>query len=108
MNWIPNIVTLNLRINNYALINNLDVNFSNNFTVISGDTGSGKSIILDALSILLGKRIDKKKLNNKKCVIEGEFQLSLKNKLFFNDHNLDYDKNTIIRREINPKGKIMF
>jgi DNA repair protein RecN (Recombination protein N) len=97
---------LNLRINNYALINNLDVNFSNNFTVISGDTGSGKSIILDALSILLGKRIDKKKLNNKKCVIEGEFQLSLKNKSFFNDHNLDYDKNTIIRREINPKGKI--
>ena len=96
----------NLRINNYALINSLDVSFSNNFTVLSGDTGSGKSIILDALSILLGKRIDKKKINNKKCIIEGEFHLSLEDKSFFNDNNLDYDKNTIIRREINPNGKI--
>ena len=52
---------LNLNIKNYALIKDLSVNFSDNFTVISGDTGSGKSIILDALSILLGSRVDKKK-----------------------------------------------
>ena len=65
---------LNLRINNYALINNLDVNFSNNFTVISGDTGSGKSIILDAINLILGNRIDKKKLNSKKCIVEASFK----------------------------------
>ena len=58
---------LNLNIKNYALIDNLNINFSDSFTAISGDTGSGKSIILDAISILLGARVDKKKINSDKC-----------------------------------------
>ncbi len=95
----------NLKINNYALINNLNINFSKGFTVISGDTGSGKSIILDAISILLGKRLDKSNFNNKKCVIEAEFIISKNIESYFIDNNLDFDENTILRREININGK---
>ena len=95
----------NLKINNYALINNLNINFSKGFTVISGDTGSGKSIILDAISILLGKRLDKANFNNKKCVIEAEFIISKNIESYFLDNNLDFDENTILRREININGK---
>jgi DNA repair protein RecN (Recombination protein N) len=95
----------NLKINNYALINNLNINFSKGFTVISGDTGSGKSIILDAISILLGKRLDKSNFNNKKCVIEAEFKISKNIESYFIDNNLDFDENTILRREININGK---
>ena len=95
----------NLKINNYALINNLNINFSKGFTVISGDTGSGKSIILDAISILLGKRLDKANFNTKKCVIEAEFIISKNIESYFLDNNLDFDENTILRREININGK---
>ena len=95
----------NLKINNYALINNLNINFSKGFTVISGDTGSGKSIILDAISILLCKRLDKANFNNKKCVIEAEFIISKNIESYFLDNNLDFDENTILRREININGK---
>tara|TARA_B110000263_G_scaffold55990_1_gene47485 strand:+ start:4849 stop:6480 length:1632 start_codon:yes stop_codon:yes gene_type:complete len=95
----------NIKIKNYALINNLDINFLNDFTVISGDTGSGKSIILDAMSLLFGKRIDKAKLNDKKCIIEAEFKISKNIDSFFIRKNLDFEENTLIRREINPNGK---
>ena len=96
----------NLNIKNYALIDNLSINFSDSFTVISGDTGSGKSIILDAISFLLGSRIDKKKLNEKKCVIEASFSINDELKPLFANNDLDFDNNTIIRREINSSGKI--
>ena len=97
---------LNLNIKNYALIDNLDINFSDSFTAISGDTGSGKSIILDAISILLGARVDKKKINSDKCVIEASFKISSNLIKFFEKHDLDFDDTTIIRREINVNGKI--
>ena len=95
----------NIKIKNYALINNLDINFLSDFTVISGDTGSGKSIILDAMSLLFGKRIDKSKLNDKKCIIEAEFKISNNIDSFFIRNNLDFEENTLIRREINSNGK---
>ena len=97
---------LNLNIKNYALIDNLNINFSDSFTAISGDTGSGKSIILDAISILLGARVDKKKINSDKCVIEANFKISPNLIEFFEKHDLDFDDSTIIRREINVNGKI--
>ena len=97
---------LNLNIKNYALIKDLSVNFSDNFTVISGDTGSGKSIILDALSILLGSRVDKKKICSDKCIIEASFKITSDLKYFFNKHDLDFDEITFLRREINLSGKI--
>ena len=97
---------LNLNIKNYALINDLTVNFSDDFTVISGDTGSGKSIILDALSILLGSRVDKKKINTDKCVIEESFKINSDIEYFFNKYDLDFDEITLLRREINQSGKI--
>jgi DNA repair protein RecN (Recombination protein N) len=98
-----------LNINNYALIDQLSINFSNGFSVITGETGSGKSIILGALSMLTGDRADVKSLRNKenKCIIEGEFILP--NTTFYQDffksNDVDFSENTIIRREINPQGK---
>ena len=97
---------LNLNIKNYALIKDLSVNFSDNFIVISGDTGSGKSIILDALSILLGARVEKKKLCSDKCIIEASFKITSDLKYFFNKYDLDFDEITFLRREINLSGKI--
>ena len=95
---------LNLNIKNYALIDNLNINFSDSFTAISGDTGSGKSIILDAISILLGARVDKKKINSDKCVIEANQDI-IKFDWIFRKNDLDLNT-TIIRREINLNGKI--
>lgn len=98
-----------LNINNYALIDQLSINFSKGFSVITGETGSGKSIILGALSMLTGDRADVKSLRNKenKCIIEGEFILP--NTTFYHDffksNDVDFSENTIIRREINPQGK---
>lgn len=97
-----------LSIVNYALIDNLVVEFEPGFTAITGETGAGKSIILGALSLILGARADLGALKDKdkKCIIEGEFDsrnLDLKN--FFSDNDLDYDDNTIIRRELLPGGK---
>ena len=98
----------NLSIKNYALIHDLNVSFTNGFTVITGETGAGKSILLGALSLVLGKRADLSVLRKaeKKCIIEAEFQLSkygLKN--FFTENDLDYEASTIVRREILPSGK---
>lgn len=97
-----------LTISNYALIDKLDVDFYNGFSVITGETGAGKSIILGALSLLLGKRADPSVLRDKnvKCIIEGVFSDTDKRLLsFFDDHDLDFDSDTIIRREILPSGK---
>ena len=98
----------NLNIKNYALIDNLSINFSDSFTVISGDTGSGKSIILDALSILLGSRVDKKKINTDKCVIEASFKINSDIEYFFNKYDLDFDlakkKNDMFPGKYFPKS----
>ena len=97
-----------LSIKNYALIDDLKVDFPEGFIIITGETGSGKSIMLDALSLILGKRADMASLRNKeeKCVIEAEFSLQKYSfQLLFNELDLDYDPQTIIRREILPSGK---
>lgn len=99
---------INLSIKNYALIDNLNVNFTSGFTTITGETGAGKSILLGGLSMVLGKRAELSSLKDKesKCVIEAVFDIKNYNlKPFFKRHDLEYDSNTIIRREIHPSGK---
>ncbi len=97
-----------LSIKNFALIEYLDIEFSQGLSVITGETGAGKSIILGALGLVLGKRADLTSLKDKeqKCVVEAHFDIknySLKD--FFTDNDLDYEDITIIRREILPSGK---
>ncbi len=97
-----------LSIKNYALIERLSIDFSDGFSIITGETGAGKSILLGALGLVLGKRADLTSLKNKeeKCVIEGHFLISnYKLKAFFKVNDLDYEDQTIIRREILPSGK---
>lgn len=97
-----------LSIKNYALIEKLSIDFSDGFSIITGETGAGKSILLGALGLVLGKRADLSSLKNKeeKCVIEGHFSISNYNlKDFFETNDLDYEDQTIIRREILPSGK---
>jgi DNA repair protein RecN (Recombination protein N) len=97
-----------LSIKNYALIEKLAIDFSKGFSIITGETGAGKSIILGALGLVLGKRADLTSLKNKeeKCIIEAYFDISKYNLLpFFEANDLDYEDETIIRREILPSGK---
>ncbi|MFD0988987.1 DNA repair protein RecN [Mariniflexile jejuense] len=97
-----------LSIKNYALIDNLQVDFNNGFSIITGETGAGKSILLGGLSLILGKRADLSSLKNteEKCVIEAVFNISnYKLKALFKAEDLDYEDETIIRREILPSGK---
>jgi DNA repair protein RecN (Recombination protein N) len=97
-----------LTIKNYALIEDIKVEFKQGLTIITGETGAGKSILLGALSLLLGKRADLSsvKNNEKKCVIEAQFQINAYNlKDFFSSQDLDYENQTIVRREILPSGK---
>jgi DNA repair protein RecN (Recombination protein N) len=97
-----------LSIKNYALIDNLEIYFDKNLNIVTGETGAGKSIILGALSLILGQRADSKYFFNqqKKCVIEGYFNINQYNlNSFFEDNNLDYDAETILRREIATDGK---
>ena len=97
-----------LSIKNYALIENLQVEFSNGMTCITGETGAGKSILLGALNLILGKRADLKLLNDskKKCIVEAIFNIkSYDLEHFFINKGLDYDNNTIVRREISSIGK---
>lgn len=97
-----------LSINNFALIEKLAIDFSGGFSIITGETGAGKSILLGALGLVLGKRADLTSLKNKdeKCVVEAHFNIADYNlKPFFDNNNLDYEDQTIIRREILPSGK---
>lgn len=97
-----------LSIKNFALIEKLSIDFSKGFSIITGETGAGKSILLGALGLVLGKRADLTSLKDKdeKCVIEAQFDLSKYNlKSFFEANDLDYEDETIIRREILPSGK---
>jgi DNA repair protein RecN (Recombination protein N) len=97
-----------LSISNFALIDKLGIDFSDGFSIITGETGAGKSILLGALGLVLGKRADLTSLKNKeeKCVIEAHFQIANYNlQAFFDSNDLDYEDETIIRREILPSGK---
>ncbi len=97
-----------LSIKNYALIDNLHVDFNDGFSIITGETGAGKSILLGGLSLILGKRADLSSLKepSKKCIIEAVFYISNYNlKTLFNSEDFDYESQTIIRREILPSGK---
>jgi DNA repair protein RecN (Recombination protein N) len=97
-----------LSISNFALIDKLGIDFSDGFSIITGETGAGKSILLGALGLVLGKRADLTSLKNKeeKCVIEAHFQIANYNlQAFFESNDLDYEDETIIRREILPSGK---
>jgi len=97
-----------LSIKNYALIENLKVDFQDRLSIITGETGAGKSIILGGLALVLGKRADASLVYNKekKCIIEAEFAIEKYNlNLFFEHEDLDYENVTTIRREILPNGK---
>ncbi|MBW3519316.1 DNA repair protein RecN [Flavobacterium sp. NKUCC04_CG] len=97
-----------LSIKNFALIERLEIDFSNHFTIITGETGAGKSILLGALGLILGKRADLSSLKAKdeKCVIEAHFQIGAYNlKPLFENLDIDYEETTIVRREILPSGK---
>ncbi|PKA81892.1 DNA replication and repair protein RecN [Ulvibacter sp. MAR_2010_11] len=97
-----------LSIKNYALIDDIRVDFNKGLTIITGETGAGKSILLGALALVLGKRADLSSVKNssKKCIIEAEFALDGYNlQSVFDENDLDYESHTIIRREILPNGK---
>lgn len=97
-----------LSINNYALINQLTIDFSSGLSIITGETGAGKSILLGALGLVLGNRADLSSLKDtsKKCVVEAKVAIATYNlKDFFEEVDLDYEELTIIRREILPSGK---
>lgn len=97
-----------LSITNYAIIEQLDIHLEKGFTAITGETGAGKSILLGALSLILGQRADKSVLKDKekKCIVEGEFEIELDRfNHFFESNELDFEQPNIIRREINSKGK---
>lgn len=96
-----------LSIQNYALIDDVQIRFDEGFSVITGETGSGKSILLGALGLITGKRADTKILRDTstKCIVEGTVSLSKKEQPFFEENNLDFDSETILRREISPSGK---
>jgi len=97
-----------LFIQNYALIDELEVDFGKGLNIITGETGAGKSILLGALSLILGERADKSSLldTSKKCIIEGAFATDKELvKVFFASNELDIEETTIIRREISSEGK---
>lgn len=99
---------LSLSIKNYALIDSLEIDFSNNFSIITGETGAGKSILLGALGLVLGNRADLSSLKDKenKCIIEAQFSIASYNlKKEFEACDFDYEDITFIRREILPSGK---
>src|SRR5690606_40133559 len=97
-----------LSIENFALIDKLAIEFSDGFSIITGETGAGKSILLGALGLVLGRRADLSSLKSKseKCIIEAHFRISQYNlQPFFEAKDLDFDDDTILRREILPSGK---
>ena len=97
-----------LYIQNYALIEKLDISFETGFSVITGETGAGKSIILGAIGLLLGQRADVKAIRQgaSKCIIEARFDISAYNmRPFFEENELEYDTECILRREVQSSGK---
>ena len=96
-----------LQISNYALLKNVSIDFTDGFTVVSGETGAGKSIMLDALSLLLGKRVERfsTEENTPKSIIEGIFKVDKSKQGFFIENDLDFEEETLVRREINSNGK---
>ena len=94
-------------IQNFALIDQLEIHFKKGLQVITGETGAGKSIILGALRLILGERADSKSISDfsTKSVVEAEFKISESLKIFFEENDLDFEVDTIIRREILPSGK---
>lgn len=97
-----------LDITNFALIDHLQINFEDGFSVITGETGSGKSILLGALGLILGERADLSSIRNKdeKCIVEGTFVVHEKDHYnYFEKNELDFERETIIRREISSSGK---
>jgi DNA repair protein RecN (Recombination protein N) len=97
-----------LSIRNYAIIEAVDIEFSDNLTIITGETGAGKSIMMGALGLIMGKRADTKVLYdlNNKCVVEAVFDVShYQLQAFFQEQDVDYLPETVVRREITPAGK---
>lgn len=97
-----------LSVSNFAIIDELQLQFGNGLTIITGETGAGKSILLGALKLVLGERADIKQLNNpeKKSIIEAAFDISKLNLIpFFEENELDYESESILRRELLPSGK---
>lgn len=97
-----------LVIKNYAIIENLEIDFSDKLTIITGETGAGKSILLGALGLIMGNRAETRTLHDetKKCIVEAHFEIQryrLKN--FFKENDIDYFDDLIIRRELTPSGK---
>ena len=97
-----------LSIKNYALIETVQLSFKKGFTVITGETGAGKSILLGALGLITGKRADSGSagIASEKCVVEGVFDIEAYSlQIFFEENDLDFETNTIVRRELLPSGK---
>ena len=98
-----------LHIQNYAIIDELKINFSDSLNIITGETGAGKSILMGALNLILGQRADSAVLQdkNKKCIVEGSFSIKQSKRIqeFFNDNDLDNETAILIRREIASNGK---
>ena len=99
---------LSLLIKNYVIIDQVDLKFTKGLNIITGETGAGKSILLGALQLILGKRADSNALfdDSKKCIIEGVLAVNEYGlETLFEEHELEYEEELIIRREISPTGK---
>mgnify|MGYP000923187525 FL=1 len=97
-----------IRVRNYAIIDEVSIEFDPHFNIITGETGAGKSILLGALGLILGNRADSKTFFNteEKCIVEAEFSIgSYSLHPWFEANDLDYEDLTLIRREIQPAGK---
>src|ERR1700753_3681632 len=98
-----------LVIQNYAIIDSIEINFSEHFNIITGETGAGKSILIGALSLILGERADSSSLLNKekKCVVEGVFNIDERKNViqFLTDNEFSNDDELVLRREIAVNGK---
>jgi len=98
----------NIQIKNYAIIDQLEINFSDGLTIITGETGAGKSILLGALGLIMGRRADTKVLyeTDKKCIIEAHFEVGRYGlEHFFEENDIDYEDECVVRRELTPSGK---
>ena len=104
----PYTMIKNIQIKNYAIIDHLEIDFSKGLTIITGETGAGKSILLGALGLIMGKRADTKVLyeTDKKCVIEAHFDVGRYGlKRFFEENDIDFEEECVVRRELTPSGK---